>query len=238
MVFVMRTNGSIKKQWQPIHRPLRVLDDAFSRHLNDLERDGWVKTDRVECTPSRVEYRLSHPQFGDLGIVELTQLDDEHSAVIISDPLPPSPRQFTEEEGEALDAIPLGEEYIKQINVTLDKIKGEGAKLYDLRKVHQRNVIQRLYVQLAGDPILRGVFALPATDTEDTESDAGARTGGRPRNLDYDWAYQEITRGRDQSDVYKDWLQRVAKNGWVELADPLDSFKKAMRYRRKKEKRE
>ena len=63
-------------------------------------------------------------------------------------------------------------------------------------------------------------------------------TGGRPREAEDNWAYQEIEEGRDQAEVYKEWLEKISKIRRAQLADPLDSFKKAMRYRKKREKRE
>jgi hypothetical protein len=73
-----------------------------------------------------------------------------------------------------------------------------------------------------------------------THADDGAvrKRGGRPRDVDDDWAYNEIKRGRDQKEVYLEWLERIPKRRRANLADPQDSFTSAMRYRRKKEKRE
>ncbi|MCP4542608.1 MAG: hypothetical protein GY832_36260 [Chloroflexi bacterium] len=73
---------------------------------------------------------------------------------------------------------------------------------------------------------------------QDKEIGVGDRAAGRPSNPDDDWAYQEVKSGRDQIEVYKEWLQRIPESRKEDLADPLDSFKKAMRYRKKKEKRE
>ena len=62
--------------------------------------------------------------------------------------------------------------------------------------------------------------------------------GGAPPKADYDWAFQEIEKGRDQAEVYKEWLQRIPKDRKQNLSDPMDSFKQAMRYRRKRKKGE
>jgi hypothetical protein len=71
-----------------------------------------------------------------------------------------------------------------------------------------------------------------------TRVDVGRPRGGRPRDADDDWAYEEIKRGRDKSQVYKEWLERIPKSRRTQLVDPLDSFKKAMRSREKRENRE
>ena len=78
-------------------------------------------------------------------------------------------------------------------------------------------------------------LAMP--DQDAAESGTG-RPGGRPRNADDDWAYQEIRNGRDNSEVCREWLQRIPESRKTGLADPMDSFNQAMRYRRKRENRE
>ena len=57
------------------------------------------------------------------------------------------------------------------------------------------------------------------------------RKGGRPRNSDDDWAYEQVSQGRQQSEVYAEWLIRIGLRAKT-LADPQDTFKKAMRARR------
>jgi hypothetical protein len=60
------------------------------------------------------------------------------------------------------------------------------------------------------------------------------RKPGRPRDPDNEWAYEQVRElGRDRRDVYEEWLQRPRirdKN----LVDPLDSFNKAIKVRKKK----
>lgn len=73
-------------------------------------------------------------------------------------------------------------------------------------------------------------------DVQDDESDRKERRkGGRPRDADNDWAWEEIKRDRRKSEVYREWLQRIPKDRRDALADPWDSFRQAMRYRRKQE---
>lgn len=71
-----------------------------------------------------------------------------------------------------------------------------------------------------------------------TEGKATRKRGGRPRNADDDWAYQEIVGGRDQMALYHEWLERIPEDRRSSLVDPLDSFKKSMNYRKKQEKKE
>jgi len=71
-----------------------------------------------------------------------------------------------------------------------------------------------------------------------TQEDTHKAVGGRPRSADYDWAYQQLEEGRVLAEVYAEWFDRP-ENQKRDLADPLDSLKQAMRYRRKRgEKRE
>jgi len=62
-------------------------------------------------------------------------------------------------------------------------------------------------------------------------------SGGRPPNAENDWAYQEIEAGRNQTEVYKEWLEKIPDSRRSQMVDPLDSFKKAMRYRKKRGKK-
>jgi hypothetical protein len=92
-----------------------------------------------------------------------------------------------------------------------------------------------LFWQKVNELLLKLGVPLPAQSTDDSVE---GKRGGRPRSADDDWAYQEIKAGRDQAEVYAEWLERISVNRRSQLADPLDSFKKAMTYRRKQEKRE
>nr|HMT21552.1 hypothetical protein [Promineifilum sp.] len=57
------------------------------------------------------------------------------------------------------------------------------------------------------------------------------RKGGRPRNSDDDWAYQQVrVNGRSLTDVYPEWLAKIGPRAKT-LADPHDSFYKLIRYR-------
>jgi hypothetical protein len=86
---------------------------------------------------------------------------------------------------------------------------------------------------------LRNAAGLPDTEAAEPASPVGAAEaerpskGGRPRNADDDWAFDQIEKGRPPIDVYHEWKERIGERQ-SKLAEPLDSFKKAMR-RRKKE---
>lgn len=55
------------------------------------------------------------------------------------------------------------------------------------------------------------------------------RKGGRPRNADDDWAWEQVNElGRDPREVYPEWLSRIGKRQ-NRLADPEDSFDKAVK---------
>jgi hypothetical protein len=56
--------------------------------------------------------------------------------------------------------------------------------------------------------------------------------GGRPRNPDDDWAWQQVNmEGRAPEEVYPEWLKRIGVRA-KRLADAHDSFNKAIRKRR------
>ena len=55
------------------------------------------------------------------------------------------------------------------------------------------------------------------------------RDSGRPQYPENAWAYQQVNElGRDPMDVYPEWCKRAA-NRVKELADPMESFKKAIK---------
>ncbi|RPH75941.1 hypothetical protein EHM76_00420 [bacterium] len=57
---------------------------------------------------------------------------------------------------------------------------------------------------------------------------------GRPRNVDDDWALDQVRQyGRNHGEVYKEWLGRIG-DGANALADPEDSFEKAISLKRNK----
>jgi len=71
-------------------------------------------------------------------------------------------------------------------------------------------------------------------EAETAQASGQARVrSGRPRSPDDDWAFEQIVSGRPQSEVFNEWRRRP---GVVErdLAEPYDSFCKAMSSRRKK----
>lgn len=63
--------------------------------------------------------------------------------------------------------------------------------------------------------------------------------GGRPRDKDNDWAFHQVYElHRPPCEVYQEWLARRKEHGkLIQLADPYDSFKKALNARRKKGKK-
>jgi hypothetical protein len=60
--------------------------------------------------------------------------------------------------------------------------------------------------------------------------------GGRPRNVDDDWAYEQVRLlGRDKQEVYTEWLKKIGDRRTL-LSDPKDSFNKAVSPKRSKRK--
>jgi hypothetical protein len=55
--------------------------------------------------------------------------------------------------------------------------------------------------------------------------------GGRPRNPDDDWAYEQVrVKRRNREEVYREWLERIGDRA-TSLADRRDSFNKAIKPR-------
>ncbi len=58
--------------------------------------------------------------------------------------------------------------------------------------------------------------------------------GGRPRNVDDDWGYEQvIVLGRPRSEVYREWLRRIGERASL-LANPQHTFNQAIAARIKK----
>lgn len=80
------------------------------------------------------------------------------------------------------------------------------------------------------------VSTLPIGDQPTAGPPDSARAhppGGRPPDPDYDWAFGEITRGRKQKDVFKEWCLLPSVEA-RESTDLEDMFDKAIRSRRRK----
>jgi len=60
--------------------------------------------------------------------------------------------------------------------------------------------------------------------------------GGRPRNIDDDWAYEQVRLlNRDKQEVYSEWLEKIGDRRGL-LSDSKDSFNKAVSLKRGKRK--
>lgn len=69
---------------------------------------------------------------------------------------------------------------------------------------------------------------------EITSAPISDRRGGRPRDPDNEWAYQQVREeGRQPNDVYPEWLKRIGDKAKI-LDDPRDSFNKAIRPNKRK----
>jgi hypothetical protein len=93
-------------------------------------------------------------------------------------------------------------------------------------------ILQQLY-ESSENPIARQGLSKPKTSMPEQVEDNKPKVG-RPRSSDNTWAYQQVRElGRPPADVYPEWFERVKD---LRLADPRDSFNKAIRP--KKEKKE
>jgi hypothetical protein len=61
--------------------------------------------------------------------------------------------------------------------------------------------------------------------------------GGRPRDPNDDWAYEQVALGgRPRPEVYREWLVRIGERA-TQLTDPQDSFRRAITARRQERKK-
>ena len=97
----------------------------------------------------------------------------------------------------------------------------------------QRSLYEHFIIQ-----IWRGwIEDWQTTRQPEAQENRPARRGGRPRYADDEWAYEQVNvKGREPADVYKEWFDRIGERA-ERLSDPHDSFKKAIRSRRKKGKK-
>jgi len=106
----------------------------------------------------------------------------------------------------------------------------------DARDAHERERARRN--QLTAAAWLEEFFGADepraARDTDATkEQTTRASKGGRPRNSDDDWAWEQVNRlKRDRTTVYSEWRARIGERDKM-LADSQDSFNKAVSARRK-----
>jgi hypothetical protein len=96
----------------------------------------------------------------------------------------------------------------------------ESSRDYEDAEDARQNIMQR--IQAAGDQHVGG------------SGPRKTRQGGRPRNLDDEWAWKEVNeKGRPPREVYTEWVCRIGERV-SSLADPYDSFKKATKRRGRK----
>ena len=73
-------------------------------------------------------------------------------------------------------------------------------------------------------------------DSDEKPAGRHKTKGGRPRNADDDWAFEQVrTLGRDKQEVYAEWLGKIGDRKAL-LSDPKDSFNKAISLKRSKRK--
>lgn len=200
-----------------------ILDAAVHRCLSPYAGRGWVEFERKPATGASAEYRLWLARLGELG--KLTVRSGTESAWLeIDGPTMPAERAPTPEELAELEAITDLEANQRAGYALHAKILQEALDILRQRTAHQRLVINDLLYKLQDDPAL---------------ATASRRRGGRPRNTDDDWAWEQVNVAkRDRADVYGEWLERI-KKAERQLADPHDSFDKATRpSRRQREKTE
>jgi hypothetical protein len=65
---------------------------------------------------------------------------------------------------------------------------------------------------------------------EDKQGHVPVRQGGRPRDPANEWARGQVkNKGLKAADVYQGWLERKGQDNIRKLADPRDSFNKAIK---------
>lgn len=81
---------------------------------------------------------------------------------------------------------------------------------------------------MIGEPL--GSFSVPKrSDIKQHHQEARSKSG-RPRDPDYEWARRQVhEEGRSNPEVFVEWQQRIDPQKLEALANPLESFKKAMK---------
>ena len=206
-----------RSSWSLIYATkFSILDAATRRYLQPLAQ-GLAEVTREPLTTGSARYTLTSPVAGELGEVQLYELDDHCTELYIQPPPYPPKRLATPAELAQVEAQP-----------------DRAARRRALAALNQRRRADQA-AQLRWRQALHAVALSRFLDRLSQErawidgSSAPRRTGGRPRKQSNEWAYRQVHElGRARLEVFREWL---AMDDNCQLEDSKDSFKKAIRPR-------
>lgn len=198
-----------------------ILDAATSRYLPPLAQ-GLAEVTRQALTTGSVRYTLDSAQAGNLGGIELYELDGQRTELYVQMSPRPTKAAATDQQIALVQAQP-----------------GRAARRHTLSALNQRRRIEqaahwRWRQALHATVLCRFLNWLSREQVGATHQllSTPRRAGGRPRKQSNTWAYQQVHElGRDRLAVFREWL---AMDDNDRLEDPKDSFKKAIRHRQGK----
>lgn len=214
-----------------------ILVSASDTSLNGPR--GFLEKEIVKQLPASITYRIWNNELGELGTIEIRKLRQGLSQIYISgvslnseDSAPVWLRKKPEWD-ERIKDITKGLSKKEEINAYLaisKEMDKEKRRIKARQRNHQSVVINSYFSRLERENIWPN--ALETLESVSSNTNTQKIMGGRPRNADDDWAYEQVrVLGRDKQIVFKEWLERIGGRQ-MSLSDPKDSFDKATSPRR------
>jgi len=158
-------------------------DDLVPAVREALERcfAGWEEYVREETSTGRTVFKFDHIEFGnDVGEVRVRRIDASLSELSVRGPKELPSRQMTQEEIDALKAIPDKEDRLQRQLDLYRKIDDERERLHRRRQQHCGDIIKAMFARLRADGAVRGDWQAQALLRTLTEEAADKRRVGAP----------------------------------------------------------
>lgn len=216
-----------------------ILVSASDASLNGPR--GFLEKEIIKQLPASITYRIWNNELGELGIIEIRKLRQGLSQIDISgislnseDTAPIWLRKKPEWDKRIKD-ITKGLSKKEEINAYLaisKEMDKEKRRIKARQRNHQSVVINSYFSRLERENIWPN--ALETLETVSYNAITQKIKGGRPRNANDDWAYEQVrVLGRDKHTVYNEWLEKIGDRR-TSLSSPKDSFNKAVSPKRSK----
>lgn len=207
--------------WSLIYMaPFGMLDAMIARYLAALDPD-LAAAERLAVANGSTCYTLCHALAGPLGEIYLYELAEDRTELYVEIPPRPPKRAPTEQERAFVRAQADREARALAIRAINQQRQADQEAHYRWRRALQAVILLRFFARFEQERLAAAQGGVPARGQ-----------GGRPRKLSNTWAYQQVHElGRDQRRVFREWLDMEDN---AQLADPHDSFKKAIRLRKGK----
>ncbi len=206
--------------------PLDIVDALIASHFH---HHPWQKliafqVPRVQVTTASIIYTLNIPLWGNMGTVTLRKLNPRETAITINRPVFET----------MADLILMPEEPEEEAGPAAEAEREEAYQAYKLGEQNLKNFVYYLLRALRAEMHLR----LASTDPgEPLHGVISTPRGGRPRNADDDWAFDQVrVQGRNPQAVFSEWIKRIGNRADL-LVNPRESFRKAISPRRARKKR-